>query len=74
MIKRLLRFAMSKLNIFDEATLDLDNLDLAFGRNNTFEFRDVGIITKVRLCWPELRLRACPTCLAEELTETATET
>jgi autophagy-related protein 2 len=48
MPKRLLRYALSRLDMLEEKTLDLDNLDLAFGRNNTFEFRDVGIIVKVR--------------------------
>jgi len=48
MSKRLLRFAISKLDILDDSALDLDNVDLAFGLNNTLEFRDVAILTKVR--------------------------
>ena len=49
MPKRLLRYALSRLELLDADALDMDNLDLAFsGRNTVFEFRDVGIKLKVR--------------------------
>lgn len=50
MPKRLLRYALSRLDLLDAEALDMDNLDLALGRNTVFEFRDVGIKRKVR--WP----------------------
>lgn len=48
MPKRLLRYALSRLELLDADALDMDNLDLALGRNTVFEFRDVGIKLKVR--------------------------
>lgn len=47
MPKRLLRYALSRLELLDADALDMDNLDLAIGRNTVFEFRDVGIKLKV---------------------------
>ncbi|KAH6627129.1 hypothetical protein B0J18DRAFT_160638 [Chaetomium sp. MPI-SDFR-AT-0129] len=44
MAKQLLRFALSRLDLLDTQALDLENLDLAIGRNTVFEFRDVGLI------------------------------
>ncbi|KUJ18416.1 uncharacterized protein LY89DRAFT_48327 [Mollisia scopiformis] len=46
MPKRLLQYALSKLEILDTDALGLDNLDIALGRNSTFEFRDVGLRLK----------------------------
>jgi hypothetical protein len=43
MPKRLLRYALSRLELLDAEALDMDNLDLAIGRNTVLEFRDVGI-------------------------------
>lgn len=48
MPKRLLRYALSRLELLEEETLDLDNLDFSLGRNTTFEFKDVGVRLKVR--------------------------
>lgn len=53
MPKRLLRYALSQLELLEEETLDLDNLDLAFGRTTTLEFKDVGVRLKVSVA-PEL--------------------
>jgi len=47
MPKRLLQYALSRLEILDTDTLDLENLDIAFGKNSVFEFRDVGLRLKV---------------------------
>ncbi|KAK3365657.1 hypothetical protein B0T24DRAFT_394517 [Lasiosphaeria ovina] len=44
MPKQLLRFALSRLEVLDSQTLDLDNLDFALGRNTVLEFRDVGLV------------------------------
>lgn len=52
MPKRLLRYALSRLDLLDADALDMENLDLAIGRNTVFEFRDVGIILKVGLGLP----------------------
>ncbi|KAK1247465.1 hypothetical protein MKX07_002374 [Trichoderma sp. CBMAI-0711] len=49
MPKRLLRYALSRLELLDSDALDMDNLDLALGRNTVFEFRDVGVQLDVSL-------------------------
>ncbi|KAK4188017.1 putative autophagy-related protein 2 [Podospora australis] len=46
MPKKLLRFALSRLDLLDENALDLENLDFALGRNTVFEFRDVGLVVQ----------------------------
>ena len=47
MPKRLLRYALSRLELLDAEALDMDNLDLAIGMNTVFEFRDVGVKLEV---------------------------
>ena len=47
MPKRLLQYALSRLEILDTDAMDLENLDIAWGKNSTFEFRDVGLRLKV---------------------------
>lgn len=47
MPKRLLQYALSKLEILDTDALDLKNLDIALGKQSTLEFRDVGLRLKV---------------------------
>ena len=47
MPKRLLRYALAKLELLDAEALDMDNLDFAIGMNTVFEFRDAGIKLKV---------------------------
>jgi autophagy-related protein 2 len=47
MPKRLLQYALSRLDILDTDALNLENLDIAWGKNSTFEFRDVGLHLKV---------------------------
>ncbi|KAH6683024.1 hypothetical protein B0J14DRAFT_136602 [Halenospora varia] len=46
MPKRLLQYALSRLELLDTDALDLENLDIAWGKNSTFEFRDVGLRLK----------------------------
>ncbi|PHH81063.1 hypothetical protein CDD80_3345 [Ophiocordyceps camponoti-rufipedis] len=46
MPKRLLRYALSRLDLLDAEALDMDNLELAIGRHTVFEFRDVGVRLK----------------------------
>lgn len=56
MPKRLLRYALSRLELLDAEALDLENLDLAFGRNSVLEFRDVGIQLPVSYRLPYKRV------------------
>ena len=44
--KRILRYALSRLGLLDVDALNLENLDIAWGKRSTFELRDVGIHTK----------------------------
>jgi autophagy-related protein 2 len=48
MPKRLLQYALSRLEILDTDDLGLENLDIAWGKNSTFEFKDVGL--RLRVC------------------------
>ncbi|KAI6784189.1 Autophagy-related protein-like protein [Emericellopsis cladophorae] len=61
MPKRLLRYALARLELLDTDALNMENLDFALGRNTVFEFRDVGIRLKklenLLKLPPALRLR-----------------
>ena len=50
MPKRLLQYALSRLEILDTDALDLENLDIAWGKNSVFEFKDVGLRLQVLIC------------------------
>ncbi|KAF2458188.1 hypothetical protein BDY21DRAFT_284675 [Lineolata rhizophorae] len=41
--KRLLRFALSRLELLDTDALELESLDIAWGKRSTIELRDVGL-------------------------------
>ncbi|KAI9837111.1 MAG: hypothetical protein M1819_000762 [Sarea resinae] len=41
--KRLLRYALSRLELLDTDALDLEKLDIAWGKRSTVELRDVGL-------------------------------
>ena len=45
--KRLLRYALSRLELLDTDDLDLEKLDIVWGRKTTVELRDVGLHVKV---------------------------
>lgn len=45
--KRLVRYALSRLEILETDDLALDKLDIAWGRKSTFELRDVRLSLKV---------------------------
>ena len=45
--KRLLRYALSRIQLFDTDALDLDKLDIGLGRRSTVELRDVALRKKV---------------------------
>jgi len=44
--KRILRYALSRLDLLDTEALDLDRLDISWGKKSTIELRDVGVHTK----------------------------
>lgn len=46
MPKRLLQYVLARIEILDTDALDLQNLDIAWGKNSTFEFRDVAMRMK----------------------------
>ncbi|KAH9220898.1 hypothetical protein DL95DRAFT_30692 [Leptodontidium sp. 2 PMI_412] len=46
MPKRLLQYVLARIEILDTDALDLQNLDIAWGKNSTFEFRDVALRMK----------------------------
>jgi autophagy-related protein 2 len=45
--KRLLLYALSRLELLDTEALDLEHLDISWGTKSTVEFRDVGLRLKV---------------------------
>ncbi|KAI0998235.1 Autophagy-related protein 2 [Podosphaera aphanis] len=46
MPKRLLQYVLSRLEILDTDTLDLEDLNVALGKNSSIEFRNVGLRLK----------------------------
>ncbi|KAL8943349.1 MAG: hypothetical protein Q9216_001124 [Gyalolechia sp. 2 TL-2023] len=44
--KRILRYALSRLDLFDSERLDLDNLDIAWGKKSVVEIRNLGVHLK----------------------------
>ncbi|KAI9868122.1 MAG: autophagy- protein 2 [Trichoglossum hirsutum] len=44
--KRLLRYALSRLELLDTEALDLENLDVVWGKRSIVELRDVGLRLK----------------------------
>ncbi|KAL8800677.1 MAG: hypothetical protein Q9182_004991 [Xanthomendoza sp. 2 TL-2023] len=44
--KRILRYALSRLDFLDTERLNLDNLDIAWGKKSVVELRDVGVQLK----------------------------
>lgn len=45
--KRILRYALSRLELLDTDALDLDKLDITWGKKSTVELRDIGVRTEV---------------------------
>ncbi|KAL9586190.1 MAG: hypothetical protein Q9212_001061 [Teloschistes hypoglaucus] len=41
--KRILRYALSRIDLLDSDQLNLDNFDIAWGRKSVIELRDVGL-------------------------------
>ncbi|TQS36294.1 hypothetical protein Golomagni_03261 [Golovinomyces magnicellulatus] len=46
MPKRLLQYAISRLDVIETDALDLENLDIVWGKNSVFEFKNVGLRLK----------------------------
>lgn len=55
--KRILRFALSQLDLLDTDALDLDKLDIGWGKQSTVELREVGVHTKVGRYFEPVLLR-----------------
>ena len=68
--KRILRYALSRLGLLDTDALDLERLDIAWGKKSTIELRDVGVHTRVSTCAGLPRL----SCTGAEQVLTYTET
>lgn len=47
--KRILRYALSRLELLDTDALDLEKLDIVWGKRSTVELREVGVHTKVSI-------------------------
>lgn len=45
--KRLLRYALSRLELVDTEALDLDSLGIRWGQRSTVELRDIGLKLEV---------------------------
>lgn len=45
--KRILRYALSRIDLLDSDQLNLDNFDIAWGRKSVIELRDVGLQLEV---------------------------
>lgn len=41
--KRLLRYALSRLELVDTEAIDLDSLGIRWGQRSTFELRELGL-------------------------------
>lgn len=41
--KRLLRYALSRLELIDTEAIDLDGLGIRWGQRSTFELREIGL-------------------------------
>ena len=58
--KKLLRYALSRTGFLDDNAIDLDNLDVTFGKQNVFQFKNVGLnikrISKLAQLPPSLRV------------------
>lgn len=46
--KRILRYALSRLELLDTDGLDLEKLDIVWGKRSTVELREVGVHLTVR--------------------------
>ena len=47
--KRILRYALSRLELLDTDALNLENLDIAWGKRSTVELREIGVHAKVSI-------------------------
>ena len=45
--KRILRYAISRLDLLDTVALDLDKLDIVWGKRSVIELRDIRIKLEV---------------------------
>jgi len=52
--KRILRYALSRLELLDTKDLDLENLDIVWGKRSTVELRNIGVHIKKLSCLLQL--------------------
>ena len=52
--KRILRYALSRLELLDTDALDIEKLDLVWGKKTTIELRDVGLQLRKLAVWLNL--------------------
>lgn len=52
--KRVLRYALSRLELLETDDLGLDRLEIAWGRRSTVELRDVGVNLNVRAAFDQV--------------------
>ena len=57
--KRILRYALSRLDLLDTDALELDRLDIVWGQRSSVELRDVGLRLAVRYS----SFKRCMSCL-----------
>ena len=57
--KRLLRYALSRLELLDTNQLDLEKLDIALGKKSTVSLKDVEVNTEVTSRLTRKRIEAC---------------
>lgn len=57
--KRILRYALSRLELLDTDALDLEKLDIVWGKRSTVELRDVGVHTKVSISHTSAHALSC---------------
>lgn len=67
--RRVLRYALSRLDILETDALDLDNLNIAWGKKSSVELRDIDLTLKVdtacslfRVCFDRQVLESCKPC------------
>ena len=57
--KRILRYALSRLELLDTNALDLEKLDINWGKKSTIELRDVGVHMNVSTPCRSIHLSSC---------------
>jgi len=59
--KRLLRYALSRLELVDTDALDLERLGIRWGQRSTFELQDIGLKLEVSCILMRIAVFEAPT-------------